>query len=144
MGTQACHATRCPEPIRRKEDVNGDDIVNIQDLVWITSNLGQSGSNPADVNGDGIVNIQDLVLVAGALGASDSAPAVNPQALQTFIDADVEKWLQEARQLSLTDPTFQRGILILEQLLATLTRNRRLYCRTIRIRSTRKRGYPIS
>ena len=109
------------EPPHRKEDVNGDGVVNIQDLVSVASNLGQSGSNPADVNGDGIVNIQDLVLVAGALGASDSAPALNPQVLQTFIDADVEKWLQEARQLSLTDPAFQRGILILEQLLATLT-----------------------
>ena len=106
---------------RRKEDVNGDGVVNIQDLVLVASNLGQSGSNPADVNGDGIVNIQDLVLVAGALDAGDSAPAVNPQVLQTFIAADVEKWLQEARQLPLTDPAFQRGILILEQLLATLT-----------------------
>ena len=106
---------------RLKEDVNGDGIVNIQDLVLVASNLGQSGSNSADVNDDGIVNIQDLVLVAGALGASDSAPAVNPQVLQTFIAADVEKWLQEARQLPLTDPAFQRGILILEQLLATLT-----------------------
>ena len=55
------------EPERRKEDVTGDGIVNIQDLVWVASNLGQSGSNPADVNRDGIVNILDLVLVAGAL-----------------------------------------------------------------------------
>ena len=114
-------AIELPEPPRLKEDVNGDGVVNIQDLVLVASNLGQSGSNPADVNGDGIVNIQDLVLVAAALDASDSAPAVNPQVLQTFIAADVEKWLQEARQLPLTDPAFQRGILILEQLLATLT-----------------------
>ncbi|MXV75099.1 T9SS type A sorting domain-containing protein [Candidatus Poribacteria bacterium] len=109
------------ESTRRREDVNGDNIVNIQDLVWVASNLGQSGSNPADVNRDGVVNIQDLVLVAGALGSSDSAPAVKPQVLETFTAADVEKWLQETRQLSLTDPVFQRGILILEQLLATLT-----------------------
>ena len=109
------------EPTRRKEDVTGDDIVNIQDLVSVASNLGQSGSNPADVNGDGIVNIQDLVLVAGALGSNAAAPALNAQALQTFTAADVEKWLQEAQQLPLTDPAFQRGILILEQLLATLT-----------------------
>ncbi|MYA70466.1 T9SS type A sorting domain-containing protein, partial [Candidatus Poribacteria bacterium] len=109
------------EPTRRKEDVNGDNIVNIQDLVSVAANLGQSGSNPADINLDGIVNIQDLVLVAGAFGPSDSAPALNPQVLQTSIATDVKKWLQEARQLPLTDPAFQRGILILEQLLATLT-----------------------
>ena len=109
------------EPARRKEDVTGDNIVNIQDLVSVASNLGKSGSNPVDVNGDGIVNIQDLVLVAGALDASASAPALNAQVPQTFTATDVEKWIQEARQLSLTDPAFQRGILILQQFLATLT-----------------------
>ena len=109
------------EPARRKEDVTADGTVNIQDLVSVAANLGQSGDTPADVNGDGIVNIQDLVLVAGVLSSSDSAPALNAQVPQTFTAADVEKWLQEAQQLSLTDPAFQPGILILEQLLATLT-----------------------
>ena len=109
------------EPIRRKEDVTADGTVNIQDLVSVAANLGQSGDTPADVNGDGIVNIQDLVLVAGALSSSDSAPALNAQVPQTFTPADVEKWLQEAQQLSRPDPAFQRGIFILEQLLATLT-----------------------
>ena len=33
----------------------------------------------------------------------------------------MQKWLQEAKQLALTDPTFLRGILVLEQLLAALT-----------------------
>ena len=33
------------EPTKRREDVNGDNIVNIQDLVLVASNLGQSGSN---------------------------------------------------------------------------------------------------
>ena len=45
-------------------DVNGDGIVNIQDLVLVSSRLGETGQNRADVNGDGVVNIQDLVLVA--------------------------------------------------------------------------------
>ena len=109
------------EPERPKEDVTGDNIVNIQDLVLVASSIGKSGSNRADVNGDGIVNIQDLVLVAGALDTTASAPALNAQTRQTFTAADVEKWLQEARQFPLTDPAFQRGVLILEQLLATLT-----------------------
>ena len=50
------------------EDVNADGVVNIQDLVLVASNLGETGENPADVNGDGVVNIQDLVQVAGQLG----------------------------------------------------------------------------
>ena len=33
----------------------------------------------------------------------------------------MKQWLREARQLNRTDPDFQRGIRVLEQLLATLT-----------------------
>ena len=33
----------------------------------------------------------------------------------------MEQWLRQARQVNLTDPTFQRGIILLEQLLAALT-----------------------
>ena len=61
-----------------KGDVNGDGIVNIQDLVLVASNLGKTGQNAADINGDGIVNGQDLVLVAGALGNSAAAPNYTP------------------------------------------------------------------
>ena len=54
-------------PMRIAEDVNGDGVVNIQDLVLVSSNLGEVGENEADVNGDGTVNIQDLVQVSTAL-----------------------------------------------------------------------------
>ena len=43
-------------------DVNGDGVVNIQDLVIVANALGKA---EPDVNGDGVVNIQDLVVVAG-------------------------------------------------------------------------------
>ena len=103
-----------------KGDVNGDGIVNIQDLVLVASNLGQTGQNTADANGDGVVNIQDLVLVAGALGNAAAAPSLHPQALEMFTAADVQQWLTQAQHLKLTDATSQRGILFLEQLLAAL------------------------
>ena len=48
------------------EDVNGDGVVNILDLVTVASALGHTGQIGADVNGDGVVNILDLVTVAGA------------------------------------------------------------------------------
>ena len=83
-------------PTGLKEDVNGDGIVNIQDLVLVASNLGKTGQNAADVNGDNIVNIQDLVLVAGALGNSAAAPPLNSQSLSTLTAADVK---------SLADPS---------------------------------------
>ena len=53
------------EPPELKADVNGDGVVNIQDLVLVASSFGQTGQNSADVNTDGVVNIADLVLVAG-------------------------------------------------------------------------------
>ena len=44
-------------------DVNGDDIVNILDLVAVANAFGKEAP---DVNGDGTVNILDLVAVANA------------------------------------------------------------------------------
>ena len=44
-------------------DVNGDGVVNIQDLVIVANALGEAAP---DLNGDGVVNILDLVLVADA------------------------------------------------------------------------------
>ena len=52
-------------------DVNGDGVVNVQDLVHVAARMGQDvpvGGDPADVNGDGVINIQDLVQVANAIG----------------------------------------------------------------------------
>ena len=54
------------------EDVNGDGIVNIQDLVFVANALGQPGDRTAeqnpDVNRDGIVNVLDMVRVSNSFG----------------------------------------------------------------------------
>lgn len=104
-----------------KEDINGDGTVNIQDLVLVASNFGQTGQNDADVNNDGVVNIQDLVLVAASFGAGDAAPSLHSNLQGIFTASDVQHWLSQARQLALTDATSRRGVLFLEQLLAILT-----------------------
>ena len=109
------------EPPELKGDVNGDGVVNIQDLVLVASNFGGTGQNVADVNGDGVVNIADLVLVAGALGTSAAAPLLSPDALEMLTTADVRQWLSQAHQLDLTATRTQQGIRYLEQLLAVLT-----------------------
>ena len=106
---------------RLATDVNGDGIVNIQDLVLVSSNLGQTGKSNADVNGDGVVNIQDLVRVAGALGdGAAAAPSLHASDLEGLTAADIQELLTQARQLALTDPAYLRGIAVLEQLLAHL------------------------
>ena len=114
-----------PTPVaseRLAEDINADGVVNIIDLTLVASSFGKTGQNAADVNGDGVVNIIDLTLVAAAFGNTAAAPEI----WSFYLDgmptrADVEAWLREARQTNLSDPTFQRGILILEQLLTSLT-----------------------
>ena len=102
------------------EDVNSDGVVNILDLVSVSSNFGQTGENIADVNGDGIVNIVDLVKVAAEMAAGAAAPSAHSQTLEILTAADVQHWLTQAQQFGLTDITSQRGILVLQQLLAAL------------------------
>ena len=101
-------------------DVNNDGVVNILDLVLISSQLGTTNST-ADVNGDGTVNTQDLVTAANVLG---SAPTANQSAA-----AVVNNWLKLAQQTaSNVDKTaipkgfsYERGIQVLEALARALT-----------------------
>ena len=102
-------------------DVNGDGSVDILDLSFVAARFGQEDQTVADVNDDSVVDIKDLVVVASGIESAAAAPSAYPQALAMFTAVDVQKWLTQAQQLNLTDPTSQRGILFLEQLLAALT-----------------------
>ena len=102
------------------EDVNGDGVINILDLVKVAARFGQASDGTEDVNRDGVVNIVDLVKVAGAIGGGAAAPSLHPHALTMFTAADVKQWLAQAQHVNLTDATSQRGILFLEHLLAAL------------------------
>ncbi|MDE0481454.1 MAG: cohesin domain-containing protein [Candidatus Poribacteria bacterium] len=101
------------------EDVNKDCVVNIQDLVLVATNFGKGGGIASDVNSDGRVDIIDLVLVAGAFGDTAGAPTVYEDVQEMLSSFNVQQWLHEARKVNLPDSTFQRGILMLEQLLMT-------------------------
>jgi len=54
--------TPCPA------DINGDDLVNVNDLLAVISSWGATGPNPADINGDSIVDVNDLLAVVSAWG----------------------------------------------------------------------------
>ena len=127
-------ATEITEPVFLPADVNEDGVVNVLDLAFIAANFGKTGKNGADVNRDGVVNIVDLTLVAAAIGeAGAAAPAlwyrdrrINAKYACGICRvaptrANIAAWLKEARQLNLADPAFQRGIIVLERLLASLT-----------------------
>ena len=62
-----------PLPPPTPWDVNDDGVVNIQDLVLVANEIGQSGENlKGDLNGDGAVNVLDLVIVASHFGEDTS------------------------------------------------------------------------
>ena len=103
-------------------DINSDGVVNVLDLVVIASKLGNQGQNLAtDVNRDGVVSILDLILVAGMFDGAAAAPSAQPQVPETLTAVEVQGWLTDARALEIKDPIMKRGIIMLEQLLITLT-----------------------
>ena len=89
--------------------------------MLVATNFGQTGENTADVNNDGVVDIVDLVLVAAAIDIGGAAPSLLPQSLDMLTSVEVQLWLTQAQQLSLTDASALRGIHYLQQLLAVLT-----------------------
>ena len=103
-------------------DVNNDGSVNVLDLILITSNLNANGTNLAgDVNGDRVVSILDLVLAAGMFDRTASAPSAQPQVPETLTAVEVQGWLTDVRALEVRNPIMKRGIIVLEQLLVSLT-----------------------
>ena len=120
-GTVLLWELTSPKPPQHPEDINGDGMVNIQDLVFVAAHLGKTAQNTADVNGDGVVNIQDLVQIAGALDNAAAAPSPQSQVLEMFTAAEVRVWLTAAASANLSDAKSQRGIRFLEALLAVLT-----------------------
>ena len=102
-------------------DVNGDAVVDIQDLTVVASHFGKVGQNQADVNGDSVVDVKDLLLVAGGLTTGPAAPAAYPQVNFVLTVEDIQTWMSEAQRLDLSDAIYQRGVLMLELLMETLT-----------------------
>ena len=106
----------------RPPDVNGDGNVNVLDLLVIVSKFGDTGTHIAtDISGDGVVDILDLVLVAGMFEQEAAAPSAHPQVPETLTAVEVQGWLTEAGALEGRDPIIKRGIMVLEQLLVSLT-----------------------
>ena len=108
-------------PIAEALDLNGDGIVNIQDLILVAAQLGKVGENQADVNGDDVVDIRDLVLVAGGFNADAAAPAAYSLEISTLTPEDIQMWLGQAQHLNLSTASYERGVSVLKRLMETLT-----------------------
>lgn len=109
--------------IRRNDmarvDVNNDGIVDVEDLVIVASKFGSSAVRGAfpnpDVNNDGVVNRADLLLVADVLEPAEDTPAA-----PALTDGTLQRWILIAKKRKTNDIAFQRGIAVLERLLAPL------------------------
>ena len=106
------------EPTIAKEDVNRDGVVDVQDLAYVGLQYGKTGTNAADVNGDEIVNVDDFILVAAAIDSAAAAPAARAQVQSHFTKAQLQGYLTEARASGNTSLTYRRGIAVVERLLA--------------------------
>jgi hypothetical protein len=64
-----------PDVLLQAGDINGDDVVNLFDLVAVSISCGAQApvGITEDVDGDGEVSLLDLVLVSANYGASYSA-----------------------------------------------------------------------
>lgn len=52
------------------EDLSGDDLIDIQDLLQILADYGCIGVCPADLNNDGATNTADILMLIAQLGTS--------------------------------------------------------------------------
>ena len=64
----------------------------------IAARFGEMGQNRADINGDGVVNLQDLERIAEAFGNAAASPSSRVDGLETLTAEDVRRWLADAQE----------------------------------------------
>ena len=111
------------------EDVTLDGIVDVEDLLAVAGSFGKSvreGVYPdPDINDDGIVNRQDVIRVIVVLEAGAGAPVSGAHVSEGLTAERLRYWIDHAKSLNDIDPVSQKGIQVLEELLATLAMPKR-------------------
>ena len=114
-----------PKTLDARRDVNGDGVVDVNDLVLVASNFSKSfamDANPnPDVTRDGVVDLADLIEIVIALNAAAAAPSSNSHTDATLTAKNLQHYVDQAKQFNENDPTFQKGVAVLEHIIATLT-----------------------
>ena len=85
-----------PPPV----DVNNDGVVDVDDLVLVAINFGNTGVGiTGDVNADGVIDISDLVLVAKRFGEDVAAAPLHQQVPTVNTKVDNARIQQAISQL---------------------------------------------
>ncbi len=110
--------------VENRADINGDGTVDTADLVLVAARFGETviGSvNPnPDVNRDGIVDIIDLLLVVNEINSEANAAPALPHQIASLNAKTLQQWIDMANRIPNRDATVEKGIAVLEQLLATI------------------------
>ena len=90
-GSSACGSAACPEqPTCTAGDVNGDDVVNVSDIVVLVNFIlggGTGAVDCGDLNDDGVTNVSDIVQVVNyILGGGTASVHINEKATQARLE----------------------------------------------------------
>jgi len=110
--------------VENPADVNADGKVDTTDLVLVAARFGETviGSvNPnPDVNRDGIVDIIDLLLIVNEINSEANAAPAHSHQIASLNVQTLQQWIDMAKRIPNTDATVEKGIAVLEKLLAAM------------------------
>ncbi len=118
------------EPTHKTSDVNRDGVVDLLDLIVVTSHYGVSDLSVftdsalyPDVNSDGSVDVRDLVIIAAEIGSSSGAPNLSdlPVDRSTLTTESLSRWIELAKHLDSGDSRIRQGLTFLEALLSVVS-----------------------
>ena len=62
----SCEFESCDCP----EDVNGDGVISVADILELLGQFGCTSGCTVDLNGDGSTNVQDILILLAAFGTT--------------------------------------------------------------------------
>ena len=109
---------------QNRTDINGDGIVDTTDLVLVAVRFGETvigSANPnPDVNRDGIVDLIDLLLIVNEINAEVNAAPAHSHQIASLNAKTLQQWIDMAKRIPNRDATVEKGITVLEQMLASM------------------------
>ncbi len=110
--------------VENRADINGDGTVDTADLVLVAARFGETvignvNPNP-DVNRDGIVDVIDLLLVVNEINSAGNAAPAQSHQNPSLNSKTLQQWIDMANRLPNRDATVEKGIAVLEKLLAAM------------------------